>query len=604
MQPSEAVGEDEAEPASASAWLASATSAERRGDYLTAVDLAERGLVHHPDDLWLRHHLVLALARAGATEEATRRFVGFHLEEVPDEDIAALGARLAKDVALAATGAERRRAAVVARDRYEAVYRQTGGYYPAINAATLSLVAGDEAAAQALAQTVLGLVRHRPEPSYYEAATEAEAHLLLRNPEAAKAALLTASHLHEGDFAAVATTRRQLRLVCELGDTDPSVLDVLTSPAVVHFCGHRIAADDASGRCPADDEAAVALAIAEQIALHPVGYGYGALASGADIMWAEALLAVGAELNVILPFNAEAFVESSVAPSGAHWVDRFHRCMDAASTVHTATDHKLHGDDVLYRYGSELAMGLALVRARHLDAEVFQFAVWDGGAADGEAGTSIDVATWGRTGHETYVVACPAQAQLPDAQVDRRSDTDGSAPVLRAMLFADVKGFTKLTDEQMPWFMHVVLGALARVLGRFDARVLYRNTWGDALYVVVADVVDAADCALGLQEAMQTLDLEDAQLPAHLALRLGGHFGPVFEALDPVLGIPSFVGTHVSRTARIEPVTPPDAVYVTESFAAALELSGVGTFTCDYVGHMPAAKDFGRLRMYRLRRDA
>jgi hypothetical protein len=24
--------------------------------------------------------------------------------------------------------------------------------------------------------------------------------------------------------------------------------------------------------------------------------------------------------------------------------------------------------------------------------------------------------------------------------------------------------------------------------------------------------------------------------------------------------------------------------------------------TCDYVGHMPAAKDFGRLRMYRLRR--
>jgi hypothetical protein len=58
----------------------------------------------------------------------------------------------------------------------------------------------------------------------------------------------------------------------------------------------------------------------------------------------------------------------------------------------------------------------------------------------------------------------------------------------------------------------------------------------------------------------------------------------------------------VSRTARIEPVTPPGAVYVTEPFAAALELAGRRDLACDYVGHMPAAKDYGRLRMYRLRR--
>jgi len=25
-------------------------------------------------------------------------------------------------------------------------------------------------------------------------------------------------------------------------------------------------------------------------------------------------------------------------------------------------------------------------------------------------------------------------------------------------------------------------------------------------------------------------------------------------------------------------------------------------YACDYVGHLPAAKDYGRLRMYRLRR--
>jgi hypothetical protein len=78
--------------------------------------------------------------------------------------------------------------------------------------------------------------------------------------------------------------------------------------------------------------------------------------------------------------------------------------------------------------------------------------------------------------------------------------------------------------------------------------------------------------------------------------------GPVFPVRDPVCDMPTFLGSHVSRTARIEPVTPPRAVYVTEPFAAALELSRRDDLACDYVGHMPAAKDFGRLRMYRLRR--
>jgi hypothetical protein len=41
---------------------------------------------------------------------------------------------------------------------------------------------------------------------------------------------------------------------------------------------------------------------------------------------------------------------------------------------------------------------------------------------------------------------------------------------------------------------------------------------------------------------------------------------------------------------------------VTSAFAAALLLAGRDELACDYVGHMPAAKDWGRLRMYRLRR--
>jgi class 3 adenylate cyclase len=179
----------------------------------------------------------------------------------------------------------------------------------------------------------------------------------------------------------------------------------------------------------------------------------------------------------------------------------------------------------------------------------------------------------------------------------------GSGRVVRAMLFADVKGFSRLTDEQLPRFADIVLGAFADVLNRHGRFVEHQNTWGDALYAVLSDAPSASACALDLQSAMKQVDFQAEGLPGHLALRLGAHIGPVFPTHDPVLGELAFMGSHVSRTARIEPVTPPGEVYVTEAFAAAVALDGGEEFACDYVGHMPTAKGFGSLRMYRLWRQ-
>jgi class 3 adenylate cyclase len=172
------------------------------------------------------------------------------------------------------------------------------------------------------------------------------------------------------------------------------------------------------------------------------------------------------------------------------------------------------------------------------------------------------------------------------------------------MLFGDIKGFSRLTDEQLPVFAEQVLGAFATVVHRHEGAVWHRNTWGDALYVVLTDAHAAAACAHDLQQAVAAIDLDGLGLPGDLALRLGGHLGPVFPTHDPVLDELAFMGSHVSRTARIEPVTPTGEVYVSEAFAAALELDDSREFACDYVGRMPAAKDYGVLRMYRLRRNS
>jgi hypothetical protein len=590
-------------------WWAAVRDAERRGELLSAFDLAERGLVAHPDDIWLKHRAVLALARAGATEQAALRFDEYGLAdaEADHEDIASLRARIAKDVALAARDeVSRRHEAANAAAAYAAIFERTGGYYPAINAATLSLLAGEPEHAADLARQVLQLLQTGGEESYYAAATEAEARLLLRDVAAARSALARAARLYGGDFGAVSTTRRQLRLVCESRGIDPQVLAALRGPAVVHFCGHRMAARGEAGRFVAADEGRVAERIRAELERCPATYGYGALASGGDILWAEALLESGAELHIVLPFARDQFLHTSVAPAGESWVARFERCLDAAAAVSYATEDAYLDDDVLYRYGSELAMGLALLRARYLEAEVRQLALWDGGPPLGAASTAIDVGTWRRRGLPTTVVtpggellgaaagSAAVPAPLPAGSVSGR--------VICAMLFADVKGFSQLSDDELPRFAEYVLGAFADVLERHAANILHRNTWGDALYIVFSEVTRAAECGLELQEAMGTIDLTRARLPEHLALRLGAHVGPVLPIVDPVLGAPAYMGSHVSRTARIEPVTPPAAVYVTEPFAAALVLSGHLRLACDYVGHMPAAKDYGRLRMYRLRR--
>ena len=150
-------------------------------------------------------------------------------------------------------------------------------------------------------------------------------------------------------------------------------------------------------------------------------------------------------------------------------------------------------------------------------------------------------------------------------------------------------------------------------LGEFGMNML-ALTWGETTIVVDAGVMFPDPELLGVDRIIPDLTyLQQKGRAAALVLTHGheDHIGavphvlphidgPVYATQDPVLGRTNFFGAHVSRTARIEPVTPPGCVFVTEAFAARLTLEGA-PFTCDYAGQVPAAKGFGLLRMYLLR---
>jgi hypothetical protein len=589
-------------------WLVAVLRAQRRGELLTAFDLADRGLDEHPGDVGLRFHSVLALARTGSTTQAMRRFIELDLSSVDSEDAASLQARLTKDLALMATGDERRQLARAAALAYRRISDRTSGYFPAINAATLSLVSGDASEARVLADRALALVARSGDLGYFAAATEAEALLLMGNETGARAAIKRAGALAGDDYGALASTRRQLRLICDVIDTDAALISPLAGPAVAHFCGHRIAAPGATGRFLSEDEKAVAALVAEAVEKFPTGIAYGSLASGGDILWVEALIASGCELHIVLPFSLDEFIRTSVADAGELWVARFQSCLQAATSVTFATQDSYLDDDVLYDYNSQLAMGLALLRARYLDAEVHQFALWDGNGDAGDVGTATDVAAWTQSGHRSVVVD-PRQGSR-----EQNSGTEEAAPalwhpatgatrrVVRSMLMGDVRGYSKLSEDQLAIFSRVVLGSFADVLDRYKENIEYQNTWGDALFVVLDDSIAAGRCGVDLRDAMGELRHTEPELPDHLDIRLSGHVGPIFPMWDPVMHQHSFVGAHIIRAARMEPVTPPGTVLVTEAFAAVLELSDCTDLGCEYVGHLPAAKDYGRLRMYSLER--
>jgi class 3 adenylate cyclase len=608
----------EAQPEGAAAWLAQAKTVFRNGEFFRAFDIAQSGLRAHPNDLGLAHLAVLSLANSGALHMAATQFDLFRLHTIQTVEMLSLRGRLATDRAFSLQGEARQSAFAEASGFYLqaqdlALATDPGeAYYPAINGAYLALLAGREAEAASRAAQILSMLGARLETArtaclpdrYWIFATAIEAHLLTGDIAAAQSLVPHAAAAAAGMPAALSSTWRQLDRILAAKTLPKATLSTMAPADAVHYLGHIIAPEGEPGRFPAAAEPHVARAIDQILAGSRIGVAYGALAAGADILLAEALLRHGATLHVVLPFARDDFVALSVRPSGETWVPRFDSCLAQASTVRYATEDRHLGDDHLFAYGSQIAMGLAVLYARHLHAGLRQIAVWDGVPNDGAVGTAADIGVWQRAGLPTTIIpvqegAAPAPPSFL-AALPRRRPTEGRRSA-RAMLFGDVSGFSHLTDAQLPGFAETVLAPLGRVIAYYHDRTDLVNTWGDGIFLVFSDAGAAAECALSLQAMMASVDLQAAGLPPTLSLRLGGHLGPAYELPDPIVGHMNFYGAHVSRAARIEPVVPGGCVYVTETFAAVLALSNADELACNYVGWTDMAKSYGPMRMFLLR---
>ena len=372
-------------------------------------------------------------------------------------------------------------------------------------------------------------------------------------------------------------------------------------------------------RFPKELEPAVANAIRSRLETADAGLGYASAACGSDILFLEAMLDRGGEICIVLPYEREEFIRDSVNMiPDAKWRVRFGEVLKHATRVVIASTQRLEIGGVSHDYTNQLLLGLARIRAGQLETELSMLAVWDGLHGDGQGGTASVVERWrnlglpveiinlsalrneGRKGLRSETTATSSSSKIQSKRKRRKPLRFGSQ--IMSILFADAVGFSRLSEQEVPHFVQHFLGAIGRMISKLPREIVAKNTWGDGLYLVFSNVEAAGNFALDLCDLMTTKRWERCGLPCRLSLRIALHAGPVYQFNDPVTGNRSYGGTHVSRAARIEPITPPGQVYASEAFAAMAAAQRVTSFDLDYAGQTPMAKGYGTFPTYHVRR--
>lgn len=586
-------------------------------------DIVNEGLDKWPHDERLGQLHGLAQARLGATERANRILTELKERGNSNEETIGTLARTHKDLAMfAADDRERQAHLRKAFEFYHSAYVDSHGtsYWTGINAATLALLAGDAPRAQDLARALYGYcvnVADQPgAPGYYLLATLGESALILGDLETAEHWYRRAYAAGSKRFGDLQSTRRQAKLLLEHFGKPQSLIDKwMPMPRVVVFAGHMIDQEGReSERFPLRLQDSVAQTIRQWLQEQHALIGFSSAACGSDILFLEQLLELQGAAHIVLPFPEAEFIKESVAVAPGGWQERFDRVVDLATQVVYASPERTQTGAVSYDYANLMLHGLAATRARELDSTLLGLVVWDGRSGDGPGGTANIVHDWHELNvpvHRIDISTIPQETvrlpitTAPPTPESRPVESEDCKTKVMTMLFADAVGYSKLTDEQVPLFIQHFLGAIADLKARHDrtARAaVVSNTWGDGLYLVFEMVEDAGRFALDLCDLVTSIDWGAKRLPESLSMRIALHSGPVYESVDPITGRLNYTGSHVSRAARIEPITPPGQVYASQAFAALVERKRIKEFACHLIKQAPWAKQYGTFPTYVVRR--
>jgi len=368
-----------------------------------------------PNSLAHQHQAVLALARVGSLDFALTEYTRYGLDKQVNhsdkrllEDIISLNGRLLKDLYLTSSGKVSKDYARQSSEKYEQAFKLTGGYYSAINAASMALMA--DVPLSMISHRAQDILRLLPpfedvdsETRYFIEATRAEAALLLGHQFQAQRSLKIAIQHDPLNYAAHVTTLKQLDMILEKRGESRDWLTAFRPPKPIHFTGHlfKIGNKANNGEFENLDYTQLRIDISDALQQQNIGFGYGALAAGADIVFAETLLEEGGAFHAVLPVEPELFIKHSVAPFGQDWTKRFKYCWEAASSRHVISTKAVWPNSHIDDFSSRIAMGKAVQMAQRFSIDPQQFALWDKQIQN--HGTARNVVDWKATGRHQII---------------------------------------------------------------------------------------------------------------------------------------------------------------------------------------------------------
>lgn len=475
---------------------------------------------------------ITALARAGAIDRAWALFLdGGYDGRTTDPAALAVKGRLLKDRARTGPIPDRAVTFAEAAQAYSAAHALSPAPYLAINAATLRLLAGDRGGAQIGAQEALRLL-DRAEPAadtpYYLAATRAEALLLLDDLAGAQAAMEQAVRYDPDGWDDRAVTLAQLRAIQLARGAPVDWLQAFAPPESMHFAGHMgIAAGGKSER-------AIATALDDMLARTRIGFAWGALAAGADIVVAERLLEAGIEVHVVLPCPPDRFAAQSVAPAGAIWTERFHAVLaQARSVVSSGNAATLVHDPLATAHAGELAIGGALLNARRLGSSARQLIITD--EDGGGRNTARQAVMWPTTAGPQDRITIPRDAEVEALFPPEAPDPARQLGVNLCILLDGLDARAPLDSHQIS----ARTAPIADALSLLDPATVRPapGRWD----VYLADLNAALDAIRGVLQASRAAALPPPAIGAHIAIAIA--------ITDPASGarVPYGAGEGIAR---------------------------------------------------------
>jgi len=381
----------------------------------------------------------------------------------------------------------------------------------------------------------------------------------------------------------------------------------------VVFTGHMIDQPNRlQKRFPTELEDPVRKEIARCLDQMNAGIAYASAACGSDIIFLEEMAKRGGEINIVLPFEKERFLKESVdIVPGSKWGRRFDQVIKMAAQVKILSQYDPLVNIPNFEFDNLFLYGSALARAEMIGTQLKPLAVWDGRSGDGPGGTASMIRQWRKSGQNfdridlARLLGKEGTGHHPRPPKGRRhiKKLPGNAKyhAYLPMLFADVKGYSALKDEQLVEFSIHFLKNVGEITTRHQKDILSKRTQGDGLFCVFKNVVTAAQFAIDLRDRITERDWKKHGLPEELTARISLDAGPCYSYTDPVVERMEFCGAYVNRAARIEPITPPGHIYASESFVALSKAMGVKQIQFDYVGQVILPKKYGVIPAYHVR---